>query len=293
MRFVTLFLCLGLLCGGCSIFSSLPSKLLGKKQAQIDKIDKKADANEQKQLEAAKGFTWGANYSLSLSPNRNSDPYIGLAYDMTGRALQITGNPSVEEAKVFKDIVVKSTSTNRQDQLDAERLLASKDLAIIELQSKYNKLQADKEVAEEKYKEAAKEGSRLGDIYASVRRWFMIFVYGVIAIFVIRIIAIFVPPPYSALMRLPELFFGGLFKIGTKLMPDVKRVAGVVSEETHQLSEATLTAVIHAIQQAKDTDASGLIAEALEPHLKDKTSDDSTRIKINEIKTKLKNEQKI
>lgn len=288
MRFVTLFLCLGLLCGGCSIFSSLPSKLLGKKQAQIDKIDKKVDTNQDKQLEASKSYVWGVQYSLGLSPNKNSDKYVGLAYDLAQKSLQITGNPSVESANVFKQIVEKAASTNKIENLESERLLASRDLAIAELQAQYNRLQADKSAAEDRYKEVAKENSKYGDIFVRARRYFMIVVWGLGIMFVLRIVSAVLPPPYNLLGAAPDAILGGMFRVGSKILTHAPAAAAVVGKEAHEISEKTLTSVVKALQLAKESDNSGLIAEVLAPHLNEH-GDDQTRSKINSIKMDLKN----
>ncbi len=261
---------------------SLPSVKLDKQEAKIDKVEKKIDDNKNLSSLASTAYVWGAHYALSKDPEPN--PYTSIAYDLTGKSLIITGSPNMKDANDFRKIVDKITSTNLVENKEGVTLLAAKDREIERLQLANQKLTKDKDAAEEKYKKIAEENSGYADIIARVKRIFYwcAFIFG--GLFLLRFFAVFIPPPYNTLGLIPDFIFGGLFRMGSKVLPASLGAAKVVCSESYDTTEKTLQQLVKAIQEAKKDPS---VKEALDPILKDAT-EETTRMRIIEEKAKLK-----
>ena len=261
---------------------SLPSVKLDKQEAKINKAEKKLDDNQKSAQLASAAYVWGAHYALSKDPEPN--PYTSVAYDLTGKSLVITGNPTMKDANDFKKIVDKVTSTNLVENKEGIGLLNIKDKEIERLQGVNQKLLKDIDAAEEKYKKIAEENAGYANIAVRIKRilYWLVFIFG--GLFLLRFFAVFIPPPYNTLGLIPDFIFGGLFRAGSKILPASLEAAKVVGRESYEVSEKTLTQLVQAIQEAKRNPS---VKEALDPLLKDATQEE-TRMKIIEAKAKLK-----
>jgi len=241
------------------------------------------EENRNKTDKKAIGFTYGADWSLSLDPEPSR--YSVTAKSMTERSLLSSGMPDIQTALEFQKIVQGLVSSNFFIQKEAKTQLYKKELEVSRLQSQSEMLEIKLGKAEDKAKVVAEANASLANKWSRLMIWGKLIIGVVIFGFVLRLVAAVLPPPYSGIGGIIDITFGSIFKLITRAMPKVKEYANVVGKETFDVSEKTLTSLVGAIQQARDKHLD--IKEKIDPILRDFTDKEISRPKITEIKESL------
>ena len=276
---------------GCSTPWSRNNKAV----AKVDKAQSALIVNERDRMEVAKSFTFGADYSLTLDPDPSV--YSTTAQNLTSRSLLASGIPAAEEALRLRKIVDGLVSTNDLLKINAQKALETKDQELIGLQNENTKLETTLKKAEENFKAVAAENAQLAQFLAKLKRIWAWIKWTFLTMVVLRIAAVFLPPPYNFIGTIFDTIFGGLFKLGSKVLPKAKEAAGVVGQEVYHESNETLKQLVSALQEVRKkeinpADASPRsstvkLQDIIDPILRDHTSKEQTRRKIVEIKTQL------
>jgi hypothetical protein len=266
----------------CLVSCVSPFQKNSKAEAKVDKAKQALDNNKAEQTEKAKGFVYAADFALSLDPNPSRFSEVGK--NMTERSLLTLGQPDLEIALQYQRIVDGLVSTNAALQKKAKSELASKDREVESLQGDVVDLKKELGKAEEKRKVLAAENATMASKWARMMFWIRTVVYVVIGGFVLRIVAAVLPPPYNSIGYIIDFVFGGIGRCIFKLLPKAKDAAGVVAKEAYDISEKTLSSVVHGVQQARQNED---VRAVIDPILRDSTDKEIARPKIIEVKTQL------
>lgn len=263
------------------------------------KTEQKVDKNKEETVEKAKGWVHGTSKALQLDPAPNK--YSEVASDFNKRAELTLGPPQYQVSLEIDKIVNGLLSTNAQIKIDAQKSLDKKDSEIVGLQQELTGLQSKLDKIQKEKEELGLKNSTLGQKWHNLVTWvkwiFWIVIIGIVLAVVSQILSIILPPPYSSIFSIIGLVFGGIGKLIFKIVPSSQKFAGTVDIKDYQLSEKTLSQVIHAIQQIRHTEItpeivspqlkSIKIADIIDPVLKDHLDKSDARAKVLEIKSKL------
>lgn len=264
-------------------------------KSKVEKSEKAIQSNKESQLNKATGYTFAADYSLNKDPSPSA--FSVVAKDMTRRSLLASGVPEAKTGLEYQKIVDGLISTNEQEKVSARIQLDRKDKELILIQSKVSQLEKAKTKAEEERDKISEENAKYANLVVRIKRILNWIKWGIICVIVLRICSLFLPPPYNIIGSIFDSIFGGLFKLGSKVLPKAKEAAGLVSLEVHRESEETLKSLVAAIQKIRDTEVKPQdievnptnlkIKKLIDPILKDYTNKETSRRKIIDIKTNL------
>ena len=225
-------------------------------------------------------YIYGADFALSLNPTNNI--YTSTAKKMTEKALVVSGPPPMSEVNRLQQIIRDLTSTNAQNIIRGEKELANKDAEVILAQGKIDKLQEKLVVQEEKLKDVNKENATLASKWARLVSIFWWIVWVAVIGLVLSILGRVLPPPYNNIVQIISIPISFIVKFIIGLMPSIKKTAGVVSTEIHDLSHGTLEKLVLSIQELKKSDPEAYAS--LQPILKEKINPDINSPVIDAIK---------
>lgn len=267
---------------GCGTFS--PLRIFKRAEKKVDQTEKKIDDNHRKLDEKSKGYVYASDFSLSLDPAPN--PFSKTAKEFTERSLLVTGNPDTESALVLRKLVNDLLSTNAIIRADAEKRLQEKDKEVIALEKDLNKLTADLDRANEKFKKVSEENTVLGQKWYNLWKWVKIIGITILVGFILSIVASALPPPYNSIVAIVSAPVGILIRFIIGAIPKIADFAHTVSKTTYEQTKAVSHDLVDVIQQFKETHPQTFDSH-LEPLLKEVTSKEISRPKIEEIKKEL------
>ncbi|MEK6879992.1 MAG: hypothetical protein AABY22_10310 [Nanoarchaeota archaeon] len=265
----------GLFCSSCQ---SPMFKWL-KTEKNVQETKQNISKNKDNTVDAAKGYIYGANYSLKLDPNPNK--YSEVAEKFTERATDVLGPPQLEEIIILKQIVNDLLSTNQSIIIRGEKELAEKDSQAINLQQENQELKEELTENEAKRDKVSFTNASLANKWVSIKRIFWWIVWAFIGITLLRIFSAIVPPPWNSVGFIVDYIFGGLIRGIFAILPKAKDTAKVVNQEYN----TTLSHIVEAIQEVKNKDNDTF--KKLEPYLKDVTNKEVSRPLIEKTKQNL------
>lgn len=276
------FVVLLLLLVGCI---SLPSAKIDKKQEAVDKAKDNIVKAEDKLVDKSVPYFYAAKFSLEQDPQPNQ--YNDLSHNFLNKGLIITGPPAMKEVNEFEQIVTNLLSTNALLRTQGEKALSIKDNEISVLQGKIVQLEQKLEVKEQNLKESTEKVALMADTWFKIKRIFYWVVAGLVLWFLSGIISAALPPPYNSIFAIIMLPINFLVKTIFGIFPKIKELAGVVPQAVHNEAETTLKHLVKAIQEVKSKNPD-VFENILSPVLKDKTSEEISRKKIEEIKASIR-----
>ncbi|MEK6883571.1 MAG: hypothetical protein AABY22_28340 [Nanoarchaeota archaeon] len=273
----TLFV-ITLLLTGC--LGGRPIWRQNKSEKALENAKYQLENNRQKLSDKSIGFTYGADWSLALDPEPSR--YSIAAKDLTERSLLASGYPDIKTAFDFQRIAHGLVSSNYFSQKEAKVLLDRKDEEVVKLQAKAQYLETKVGEAEDKAKKVAEDNSVLASKYVKWVRlfWGLVWIAGIG--FILSMVAKLLPPPYNYALGIFPMLIGGIFKIFHGLFPETKRFAAVVSKETNDIAEKTLSDIIKSVQIARKQYPD--IQTNLDPILLSNTDKEISRPKITKVK---------
>ncbi len=258
-----------------------------------DKTEQKIDSKKEETAEKAKTFIHGTGTALKLDPSPSK--YSDVALTLNQRAELTLGQPSYQDSLVIDKIVVGLLSTNEQIKAEAKKSLDIKDSEIVKLQTQLKDLGVKLETIQGEKDVLGLKNSVLGQKWSNLMVWIKWIFWGIIFIFVFRVVMAVVPPPYNSLGFVVDGVFGVIGKFIFRALPKAREYANVVKKDVFDVSEQTLKSLVAAVQdirnkEIKPSDAINndpvKISSIIDPILKDKT-DEITRPKITAIKQQL------
>jgi len=267
---------------GCAMFRNP----LGSWNKATDKADAAAaevQKNEDKQVDSARNYVYGTQLALEANPQTNRATEV--ASSLNERAMLTLGPPEMESALKLQAMVDNLLSTNKAIILKGEKELANMDAQIVDLQKENASLQLKLDKAEQKVESIGQVNAGLAQKWASLVKIFWWIVYGVIAVFVIKILSVVLPPPYNSIVSIIAVPIGLVIKGIHGIVPEAKKAAGVIAEGTYNNTKQTLQHIITAIEEAK-RDKPETVKEIV-PYLQQETSSEVSKPLITDVKREL------
>lgn len=281
-RKVLPFIIVALILSGC--FS--PSSKNDKAEKKVESIKSKIEQNEQSTIDKARGYVYATDAVLGLETNKS--PYNKVGKMFSERAVLTLGTPDLVIANQYKDIIAALLSTNEVLRAKGEKLLANKDSEVEELQSIVKGLEIKLNKAEEVRKEISAENATLADKWVRLITWIKWAIFGMVGIFILRVVSSALPPPYNAALGIFDFIIGGIFKGVSSVFTQAKSAAKLVEEKAYVASSNTLKQVVAGIQEARYSNKPN--SEIIKSHLDEilgKTLDKDSKIVIQDIKREL------
>jgi hypothetical protein len=249
---------------------STPIGRFFKAEKNIQQIKNDISTNEDKKVESAKSYLFGADYSLSLdlSPSK----YSQVAKEMTSKGLVILGPPTMENANQFQDIIKKLVSTNQQEIAKGQKLLKEKDDEVVDLQNENKELSDKLEKSQIKADQVNAENAKLANTWKKITHgfWWIVWIIGIG--FVLSIISKFLPPPYSTIGGIVAMPVGLLIRFLHGLVPAARDFSKSVKQETYNETKTALSNVTEAVQIIKQ-DSPEIYNKSVKPILLQTTSE--------------------
>lgn len=267
---------------GCASPAQKKEKLEAKKEAKQEQLS----TNKVAQVKQGAGMADAALHVIRKNPSPTIyDDVATMSLETSLLAFQAADvmPPSYEILKYRKMVddlistnaVIKAAASNQLQQVRAT--LAATEHREQTLSGELGKLQA-------KLDEVNAENAALATTWSRLKHLFWWIVWGVVGVFVIRLVAAVLPPPYNSFGFIVDHIIGFFAKGVFAIFSKAKDTAGVVAKDAYELSESTLKQVVEAVQQARSDKK---IAAVIDPILKDETDKNSTRLKITEVKKQL------
>lgn len=251
---------------------------LDNSRAEIQKI-------EDSKSERSKEYVFAADYALGL--DLEPSIYGQVAKEMAERSLLTTGTPTLREANDFKEIVNNLVSTNSSNKSEGEIQLSRKDARTSILDDKSKAAGEKLEKAQDVFENVAAENAISAQKWEKLMFWIKTIIFSFGGLIVLSLALKVAPPPYNQIGNLLGYFVGGIFKVFAKVIPGTIEGAKVVAKESYDLSEKTLSDLVKGVQEirhSQNAKAGVLSKQEIDNILLSKTSADSSRLKIIDVK---------
>jgi len=262
--------------------------IFGSKKAKVDDSKKALTVNREAQVREASKHVYATGLALDAETNRS--PAVTTAADFNELAQVTLGPPDVSDVHVLKDMISGLLSTNASLKAAAEKQKLKLESEVVALQEEQKKLEGKLDKAERNRDAAYEDAAKKAAIYEKWRAR----IYWIIGIlgggFLLSIILPALSTAFPVLAPFAAVFnglFGTLTRTIFRIAPKAMQTAGVVGQAAHTLSENTLRDLVIAIGKIK-AKSPDVFENVMKPELRDATSLDTSRQKIDEIKERLK-----
>lgn len=279
---ITLISALLLFNTSCVFFRN-PDKAWNKAVDKTELVQDKIQKNEDSQLQQGRNYVYATKVALELDPSTNQ--FNNVETTLNDRAGIVLGQPSVEDAVTLRTMVENLLSTNQTLVAKGEKQLATQDKKIIALQEANVSLQTQLDKANAKVIEVGDTNAVYASHWTSLTKIFWGIIYLVIGVFIIKLLAVVLPPPYNSIVGLIAVPIGLVTKALHAFVPEAKKTAGVIATGVYDNTKSTLKQIIAAIEEAKNRKPE--VGEELKPFLKDETNREVSRPIIEQIKQEL------
>jgi len=268
---------------GCSTPSQKKESLEKKKEATSSKIE----TNRVAQIKQGAGMSDAALHILTKHPAPTIyDDVAKMSLETSLLSFQAADvmPPSYELLK-YRKMVEDLVSTNEVLKLSASNQMNQVRSQLAATEKREQGLLSDLDKLQAKLDQVNAENAALATTWSSLKRifWWCVWVVG--GLFVLRIVATVVPPPYNSIGYILDYVLGGVIRMIFAVFNKAKETAKVVSADVHTLTENTLKQVVGVVQEARHKDPA--VKAIMDPMLLAETDKDTTRLKITEIKKDL------
>lgn len=262
-----------------------PNSRFNSAQGKVDTIEAKISTNQLRSYEIARDYTYAADFTLGL--NTETNKYASTAKRFTEKSLLASGLPGIVEANRLQSISTNLLSTNATDVAQGTLDLMQKDAELAKVQKENVALQGKLDKAEQKLEEVNKENAAMATTLWKIKnvlKWIGFGFGGLVLIMIFCAVAPIFMPALAPLAALLGNAVGGIFKIVFRAVPAAAHGAGVVAKGAFEKSESTLSAVVEALQEARQKDPTvkgtldALLKEALDKEHKKKIIDVKTEL---------------
>lgn len=235
-------------CGFKSLFSN-PQKALTKAEAKVGVTKDKIEDNKDSLVEKGTEYVYGTKFALQLAPTNSA---VNLAMSLNDSAIETLPPLALERILFLEKTVSNLLNTNELIKASGQKQLDSINNQVIRLQSYNTKLESTLEVAEAKFVKVSQDNTSLAQTFSNLKKIFYWTIYIIVGFFVVRIVTMFLPFPYSELSVLVSLPVSFIVKVLHGIVPEAKKVGNLVGSEYKTLSGSLLTS----IQNIKDENPS-------------------------------------
>lgn len=267
---------------GCVLFRN-PDKSWDKATAKQVAVENKIQKNENKQLQEGRNYVYATKLALEADPNTNQ--FHAIETKLNDKAGVVLGPPTMEDENALRVMVANLLSTNQSLIAKGEKQLAERDARVIDLQQENAALRGKLEKAEAKVIEVGTTNAAYASSWTTLMKFVWGAIYLVIGVFVIKLLAVVLPPPYNSIVGLIAVPIGIITKALHAFVPEAKKTAGVVASQVYDNTKLTLEHIITAFEEAKTRKPD--VMKELSPFLKEETSSEISRPLITDIKREL------
>jgi len=284
MPFVVIAAILALiLLAGCATPAEKKEKLESKKEAKVEQVA----TNRMAQIKTGSGMADAALHAIRKDPAPS--PYNDVAkmtLETSILAFQAADAlPPSYEILRYRSMVDNLLSTNEVIKAQASNDLGKVQATLAASERREQTLSGDIAKLQFKLDAVNAENAAMATTWSTLKRifWWIVWISG--GLFLLRVMAAVVPPPYNSIGYIVDYVVGGFCRLLFGIFSKAKETAHVVSAEANELTEETLSRVVKAVQQSRQDPA---VAGVLDPLLKDATDATYHRPKIDAIKAALK-----
>lgn len=247
-RIICIVLLLGIMYGGsgCALFRN-PLKSWTKAETKVEEKQKKIDTNQDAITDQGKNYVYATKLALQADPSTNV--YHKVETQLNDKAVATLGPPDMAEIVRLEAMVNNLLSTNQALVTQGQKQLATQDALVVNLQTQRDSLQGQLDTAQAKLTKVGTENAGLAQKWATLVKIFWWIIYGIIFVFVIKILAVVLPPPYNSIVGIIAMPIGIVTKLLHSLVPEAKAVAGVVSAE-YKTGTQDLVSIIQKLKEA-------------------------------------------
>lgn len=274
---------LGMLLLGCQTASERQTK----NQKKIDAALWALEDNQNLQIKEASKQIYASGVAIrQVTPK---SPATQIASEFNSMAQTTLGYPNVEDKTVLKGMIMGLLSTNQSLRAAAEAQKHGLQEDIAALQTQKEELQVKLEKAESRRDEDYARAAAKAESYDKWRRriyWTVGIIAGGLGLsLILPALSLAFPAlaPFSAIFT---GVFGRIGKMIFRIAPQAMTSAGVVGQQSYELTERTLADVVKAISEVKKKNQTGF-ETVLESELKNSTDPLTSRKKIQEIHERL------
>ena len=231
---------------GCAFWTN-PLKSFEKAQTKVLQTQSQLQNNQDDIIEQSKNYIYGADYTLNLETNPSK--YNMVAKQFTERAKNTLGLPDIDEIEDLKITITNLLSDNTKLIIKGENALSQYDLKVSNLQAQNKELQSNLTEKQNILTKIGQENSTLANKWTNLVKWFWWIVYGIIGIFVLRMIAAICPPPYSSIASILAIPFIWIIHLIKGFIPEAISGAKLVTSEYKTATQN----LVSAIQDIKTT----------------------------------------
>jgi hypothetical protein len=231
---------------GCMLFRN-PTKSWDKAVEKQTVVENKVQKNEDAQLKEGRNYVYATKLTLAADPATNQ--FHAVETILTDKANVVLGNPTMEDENALRLMVSNLVSTNKALIAQGEKQLADRDAKVIYLQQENASLQGKLEKAEAKLVEVGTTNAGYASSWTTLMKFVWWAIYIVIGAFIIKILAVVLPPPYNSIVGIIALPIGMFTKLLHSFVPEAKAIAGVAAAEYKQGTQ-DLVATIQKLKEA-------------------------------------------
>ena len=263
---------------GCALFRN-PLGNWTKAETKVEQKQQKLDANQDTITEQGKNYVYATKLALQEDPSTNK--YHEVEQQLNDKAVATLGTPSMEEIVKLEAMVKNLLSENEKLIIKGKKQLAEQDDVVADLQQENAQLLKEVGVAQKKLVDVGTTNAGFAQKWATLMKIVWWIIYGVIAMFVIKILAVVLPPPYNSIVGIIALPIGIFTKLLHSMVPEAKAIAGVVSAE-YKTGTQDLVTTIQKLKEAHPE-----LRKEIGDLVYANTDSDSSAIAINKAKSEL------
>jgi hypothetical protein len=252
---IVVLVLLVLLAPGCAS----PSQKQEAAQKKVEAVAKAITETNAVVARMGAAYVKAADYALKLDPEPS--PFSKAAQLTIGRAeiaLDSAGViPESSTVLELRRLVDGLLSTNAAMRIEATNILRRHDLAVANSEARESSLLTQLGALRVKLDAVNAENAALADTWTRIKSIFKWAAWLVVGVFVLRAVGGVLPPPYNSPFHIVDAIAGGVGRMVMGVLPKAKEAAGVVSRETHALTEDTLRRVVKSIEAFKERDRDG------------------------------------
>jgi hypothetical protein len=272
---------------GCASSSLSPSKFIERFFKKERSVKQETAEVEKKEVQKAAAFVYGSGKFLDAETN--TTPAIEGARMLNERARFTLGEPSYADALTIDAIVTGYLSQAEDDRKKSLKLLAGLDASVKSLQSKLEKLEAEKQKLDNNKDDATRKvvASADGWLGAKSKRllmWGSIFaVIAFLTPIALKVVGIITG--VGAFGAPLDLVVGSTAKTLFRFAPKATERIGLIAKERYDEVHSTTDDLVRVIQDVKHKDPEAF-TKVLKSRL-ERVTDDTTRDVIRKFKTSL------
>lgn len=180
-------------------------------------------------------YLYGTKLALAASPTNQATE---LAADFNDKAIGVFGAPSPNDITALQNMVDNLLSSNKTLIAQGEKDKAALNNQVTKLQSHETSLQSKLANAEANLQKVGLSNAKLAAKWARIVHLFWTGIYLILAVIVLRVVTIFLPPPYNAISIVISVPCTWVVRFITWAVPEVITGMGWIVKEGETLVDS-------------------------------------------------------